>query len=241
MALLRLDRIITATGKKSRREVRQLVREGRILINGRPAAAVDEKIDPAQATILLDGADLGYRVHTYVLLHKPAGLLTATEDKRADTVMSLLPEELRFRLFPVGRLDKDTEGLLLLTDDGELAHRLLGPKFHVDKTYYARVEGALTEADVAAFAGGITLGDGFACRPAKLEILSPSEALVTVQEGKFHQVKRMLASRGNPVTYLRRETMGSLTLGELPVGAYRFLTVEEETALRRDCEIFTDS
>lgn len=233
MALLRLDRIITATGKKSRREVRQLVKEGRILVNGKPAASPEEKYDPEHTAITMDEQELGYREYTYVLLHKPAGVLTATEDRHAKTVLELLPEELRFRLFPVGRLDKDTEGLLLLTDDGELAHRLLAPKFHVDKTYYARVEGTLTTADCAAFADGITLRDGLVCKSAKLEILTPNEALVTVQEGKFHQVKRMLASRGKPVVYLKRLSMGPLKLEEsLAVGAYRFLTGEEITELQ---------
>ena len=229
----RLDKIISATGKKSRREVREMVRQGRILVDGKPAPAADMKVDPQTAVILLDGEPLGYEKFTYVMLHKPAGVLTATEDRRQETVLDLLPPELRRRaLSPVGRLDKDTEGLLLLTNDGQLAHRLLSPKSHVDKVYYARVDGALEPGDIAAFAAGMTLGDGLECLPAGLEILSPTEALVTLREGKFHQVKRMLAARGKPVLYLKRLSMGRLRLDPaLAPGAWRMLTEEERSAL----------
>lgn len=229
----RLDKIISATGKKSRREVREMVRQGRVLVDGKPAPPADMKVDPQTAVILLDGEPLGYEKFTYVMLHKPAGVLTATEDRRQETVLDLLPPELRRRaLSPVGRLDKDTEGLLLLTNDGQLAHRLLSPKSHVDKVYYARVDGALEPGDIAAFAAGMTLGDGFECLPAGLEILSPTEALVTLREGKFHQVKRMLAARGKPVLYLKRLSMGRLRLDPaLAPGAWRMLTEEERSAL----------
>lgn len=229
----RLDKIISATGKKSRREVREMVRQGRVLVDGKPAPAADMKVDPQTAVILLDGEPLGYEKFTYVMLHKPAGVLTATEDRRQETVLDLLPPELRRRaLAPVGRLDKDTEGLLLLTNDGQLAHRLLSPKSHVDKVYYARVDGALEPGDIAAFAAGMTLGDGLECLPAGLEILSPTEALVTLREGKFHQVKRMLAARGKPVLYLKRLSMGRLRLDPaLAPGAWRMLTEEERSAL----------
>lgn len=229
----RLDKIISATGKKSRREVREMVRQGRVLVDGKPAPAADMKVDPQTAVILLDGEPLGYEKFTYVMLHKPAGVLTATEDRRQETVLDLLPPELRRRaLSPVGRLDKDTEGLLLLTNDGQLAHRLLSPKSHVDKVYYARVDGALEPGDIAAFAAGMTLGDGLECLPAGLEILSPTEALVTLREGKFHQVKRMLAVRGKPVLYLKRLSMGRLRLDPaLAPGAWRMLTEEERSAL----------
>lgn len=229
----RLDKIISATGKKSRREVREMVRQGRVLVDGKPAPAADMKVDPQTAVILLDGEPLGYEKFTYVMLHKPAGVLTATEDRRQETVLDLLPPELRRRaLSPVGRLDKDTEGLLLLTNDGQLAHRLLSPKSHVDKVYYARVDGALEPGDIAAFAAGMTLGDGLECLPAGLEIISPTEALVTLREGKFHQVKRMLAARGKPVLYLKRLSMGRLRLDPaLAPGAWRMLTEEERSAL----------
>jgi 16S rRNA pseudouridine516 synthase len=234
----RLDKIISATGKKSRREVREMVRQGRVLVDGKPAPAADMKVDPQTAVILLDGEPLGYEKFTYVMLHKPAGVLTATEDRRQETVLDLLPPELRRRaLSPVGRLDKDTEGLLLLTNDGQLAHRLLSPKSHVDKVYYARVDGALEPGDIAAFAAGMTLGDGLECLPAGLEILAAgetSECLVTLREGKFHQVKRMLAARGKPVTYLKRLSMGSLRLDDtLAPGEFRLLTAAEEAQLQR--------
>ena len=231
----RLDKLVSATGKYSRREVKLLVKQGRILIDGIPAAASDVKVDPAVSEILLDGEDLGYQRFTYIMLHKPAGVLSAVEDSRQQTVLDLLTPELKKRgLSPVGRLDKDTEGLLLLTNDGDLTHRLLSPRHHVDKVYYARVAGALEQADCAAFAAGMTLGDGLECMPAGLEILSPNEALVTLQEGKFHQVKRMLAARGKPVVYLKRLSMGTLQLDErLQPGEFRPLTEEELTALRQ--------
>ncbi len=237
MAQQRLDKIIASTGRYSRREVKTLVREGRVLVDGRIAASPEDKCDPLTACIRVNGEALFYREHTYVMLHKPAGVLSATEDGRGKTVLDLLaPEYRRIGLFPVGRLDKDTEGLLLLTDDGALAHDLLAPKKHVDKVYFVRTGGALDDADCAAFAAGLTLGDGLACLPARLQILSSgtqSEALVTIHEGKFHQIKRMLASRGKPVVYLKRLAMGPLTLDEtLPEGEYRLLTAQEIAALR---------
>ncbi len=237
MAQQRLDKIIASTGRYSRREVKTLVREGRVLVDGRIAASPEDKCDPLTACIRVNGEALFYREHTYVMLHKPAGVLSATEDGRGKTVLDLLaPEYRRIGLFPVGRLDKDTEGLLLLTDDGALAHDLLAPKKHVDKVYFVRTGGALDDADCAAFAAGLTLGDGLACLPARLQILNSgaqSEALVTIHEGKFHQIKRMLASRGKPVVYLKRLAMGPLTLDEtLPKGEYRLLTAQEIAALR---------
>ena len=214
MAQQRLDKIIASTGRYSRREVKTLVREGRVLVDGRIAASAEDKCDPLTARISVNGEELFYREHTYVMLHKPAGVLSATEDGRGETVLDLLaPEYRKIGLFPVGRLDKDTEGLLLLTDDG-----------------------ALDDADCKAFEQGITLGDGLECLPAKLEILksdAQSEALITIREGKFHQIKRMLASRGKPVIYLKRLSMGSLTLDEgLSKGEYRLLTAEEIKNLR---------
>ena len=207
-----------------------------MLVNGRIAAGAEEKCDPLTARITVDGADVGYRAHTWVMLHKPAGVLSATEDGRGKTVLDLLPPEYRrMGLFPVGRLDRDTEGLLLLTDDGALAHDLLAPKKHVDKVYLVRTDGALTQEDCAAFAAGITLAGGLACLPAKLEIITSgaqSEALVTLHEGKFHQIKRMLASRGKPVVYLKRLSMGPLALdSSLAPGDYRLLTGEETARL----------
>ena len=233
----RLDKIIANRGVASRREVRELVRQGRVLVDGVPAAAPDMKVAAETAAIVVDGVAVSGERFLYLLLHKPAGVLTATEDRRQPTVLELVPEACRRRgLAPVGRLDKDTEGLLLLTDDGELTHRLLSPKYHVDKVYYARVAGTPDEADAAAFAAGLVLDDGLRCLPAKLEPLGDGECLVTLREGKFHQVKRMLASRGKPVQYLKRLSMGPLRLEpELAAGQCRLLTEEELFALRNVC------
>lgn len=233
----RLDKILASTGKWSRREVKNLVRQGRVLVDGLPAKSPEEKADPETAEIMVNGETLTYRRYTWIMLNKPAGYLSATEDGRGETVLDLLPQDLRRQgLFPVGRLDKDTEGLLLLTNEGGLAHDLLSPRHHVDKVYYARVAGRLTEEDCRAFDAGMTLDDGLVCQPAGLEILSvgeESEARVTLREGKFHQVKRMLAHRGKPVLYLERIQMGNLPLDPaLPRGKFRFLTAEELEKLK---------
>ena len=232
----RLDKIIAACGAASRREVKTLVRQGRVKVNGALVSSAEMKVDEETAVIMVDGVALQYEKFVYVLLHKPAGVLSATEDKRQETVLDLLPETYRKRgLAPVGRLDKDTEGLLLLTDDGELTHRLLSPKYHVDKVYYARVEGTPDESDRAAFAEGISLSD-FTCLPAELTLMGEGECCVTVREGKFHQVKRMRASRGKPVTYLKRLAMGPLQLDEsLSVGQWRLLEKEEVLTLQAAC------
>ena len=166
MEKARLDKIIAAGGRYSRREVRQLIRQGRVLVDGVPARAPEDKVDPESAEILVNGERLCYRRFTWLMLHKPAGVLSATEDGRGETVLDLLAPELRCQgLFPVGRLDKDTEGLLLLTNEGGLAHDLLSPRHHVDKVYYARTDGMLDEEDSRAFAAGMTLGDGLVCQP----------------------------------------------------------------------------
>lgn len=230
----RLDKILANTGRWSRKEVRELVRAGRVEVDGVVASAHDAKYDPS-ARFRVDGADISGEKLVYLMLHKPAGLVSATEDPREATVLDLLPEHLkRVGLFPAGRLDKDTEGLLLLTNDGPLAHRLLAPRHHVDKTYFVRVDGVLDETDTAAFAAGLTLGDGLECLPAGLDILAePDTAIVTLREGKYHQIKRMLASRGKPVVYLKRLTMGPLVLDEsLAKGEWRPLTAEELSAIR---------
>lgn len=230
MGMERLDKLLAATGRWSRREAKGLIREGRVMVDGIPAGSGEEKADPDCSQILVDGMLLGYQKYTYIMLHKPAGVLTATEDKRQETVLDLLAPELRRQgLSPVGRLDKDTEGLLLLTNDGALAHRLLAPKSHVDKVYYARLDHPLGPGDQAAFAKGITLEDGLVCMPAGLEILGDGrEVLVTLHEGKFHQIKRMVASRGAAVCYLKRLSMGALSLDPaLGPEEYRPLTEEE--------------
>ena len=233
----RLDKLLAGTGKWSRREVKALVRQGLVRVDGRLAASAEDKLDPAAAIITVAGETVALHRFTYVLLHKPAGVLTATEDRKQPTVLDLLPPELRrIGLAPVGRLDKDTEGLLLLTNDGELAHRLLSPKYHVEKRYFARVDGELSAVDAEVFARGMTLGNGLECLPAGLELLPGHACIVTLREGKFHQVKRMLAARGAPVLYLKRLSMGPLTLdGSLAAGAYRLLRAEEILALYRAC------
>lgn len=233
----RLDKLLAGTGKWSRREVKALVRQGLVRVDGRLAASAEDKLDPAAAIVTVAGETISLCRFTYVMLYKPAGVLTATEDRKQPTVLDLLPPELRrIGLAPVGRLDKDTEGLLLLTNDGELAHRLLSPKYHVDKRYLARVDGELSAADAEAFARGMTLGDGLECLPAGLELLPGHACIVTLWEGKFHQVKRMLAARGAPVLYLKRLSMGPLVLEDsLAAGAYRLLRAEEISALYRVC------
>ena len=233
----RLDKLLAGTGKWSRREVKALVRQGLVRVDGRLAASAEDKLDPAAAVVTVAGETISLCRFTYVMLHKPAAVLTATEDRKQPTVLDLLPPELRrIGLAPVGRLDKDTEGLLLLTNDGELAHRLLSPKYHVEKRYFARVDGELSAADAEAFARGMTLGDGLECLPAGLELLPGHACIVTLREGKFHQVKRMLAARGAPVLYLKRLSMGPLVLEDsLAAGAYRLLRAEEISALYRAC------
>lgn len=226
----RLDKLLAGTGRWSRREVKTLIREGRVLVDGVPAASGEQKLDPNRSPVQVDREELALGGFTYVMLHKPPGVLSATEDPRQETVLDLLSPELRRRgLFPVGRLDKDSEGLLLLTNDGALAHRLLSPKRHVDKVYRIWLDRPLAQADRDAFEQGILLADGTVCRPAGLTLLGDGrEALVTLHEGKFHQIKRMCASRGAAVCRLKRLSMGSLVLDEnLAPGAYRPLTGEE--------------
>lgn len=237
MGQQRLDKIIASTGKWSRREAKELARRGLVTVDGAAVRSVEEKFDPEAVEVRVNGEALAYRRYTWIMLNKPAGYLSATEDGKGETVLDLLPRELqRQELFPVGRLDKDTEGLLLLTNEGGLAHALLSPKRHVDKVYYVRTAGRLTEEDVRAFAAGLSLADGLQCLPAGLEILSAgeeSEARITLREGKFHQIKRMLAARGKPVAYLERIQMGDLPLDrKLPRGAFRFLTEPEIAGLR---------
>jgi len=229
MSAERLDKLLASTGRWSRREVKLLIKEGRVLVDGFPAARPEDRADPASAQILVDGMDLGWQAYTYVMFNKPAGVLSATKDSREKTVVDLLPEDLRRRnLFLIGRLDRDTEGLLLLTNDGSLAHRLMSPRSHVEKVYYARLDRPLGESDQLAFAQGLTLLNGQECLPARLELLGGCEVRIALHEGKFHQVKRMVASRGAEVRYLKRLSIGGLRLDEhLPTGGYRLLTAGE--------------
>lgn len=206
-------------------------------MNGQTASGPEQKIDPGQDEVCLEGRRVSGRTPSYYLLNKPAGVVSATEDKLHQTVLDLLsgvPN--RQELFPVGRLDRDTTGLLLITDDGPLAHELLSPRKHVEKTYYARVDGRVSEADVEAFAAGMDIGEKRPTLPAKLHILHAgevSEVELTISEGKFHQVKRMMAKVGKPVLYLRRTGFGPLTLDPgLAEGEYRKLTEEEIIRLK---------
>ena len=228
----RLDKFLTGCGIGSRSQVRDILKPGRITVDGTAVRDGSRKIDPATQTVALDGQTLGGKRRVVAMLNKPAGFVTATEDANDKTVMELLPADLRkMDLKPIGRLDKATEGLLLFTNDGDLLHRLISPKKEVPKIYYARHEGTAGAEDVQAFADGLTLRDGLNCLSAKLEPLGPGESLITVCEGKYHQVRRMMASRNMTVTYLERRQEGNLTLGDLPRGAVRELTAEEITML----------
>lgn len=234
MAKERLDKLLASTGQWSRKEVKELVRQGRVLADGEKVGRPEDKFDPEQTELSVDGEVVLCVPFVYVMMHKPEGILSATEDRNQPTVLDLLPRYLQRRgLFPVGRLDKDTTGLLLLTDDGALAHELLSPKKHVDKVYLAHVDGHTDEGDREALARGMVLGDGLHCLPAVLEPLGDGSAcLVTLREGKYHQVKRMLAARGKPVVQLKRLSMGPMKLDEeLEPGQWRMLRPEEQAAL----------
>ena len=228
----RLDKFLCDSGVGTRSQVKAILKSGRVAVDGKPEKDSSRKIDPNTQTITLDGEVLGGARRIVAMLNKPAGYVTATEDARDKTVMELLPAQLRNQdLKPIGRLDKATEGLLLFTNDGDLLHRLISPKKEVPKVYYAQHEGTAGEEDVKAFAEGLVLRDGLNCLPAKLEPLGPGESLITVCEGKYHQVRRMMASRNMTVTYLERRQEGNLTLGDLPRGQVRELTEEEINSL----------
>ena len=224
----RLDKFLCDSGAGTRSQVKLILKAGRVTVDGKVIKDNSCKIDPEKQEICLDGEILGGKRRCVVMLNKPAGFVTATEDPVERTVMELLPADMKhLDLKPVGRLDKATEGLLLFTNDGDLLHRLISPKKEVPKIYYARHEGTATAEDVAAFAQGLTLRDGTVCLSAKLEPLGAGESLVTVCEGKYHQVRRMMASRNMTVLYLERRQEGNLTLGDLPRGQMRELTEEE--------------
>lgn len=237
----RLDKILTHIGLGSRSEMKKAVKNKEITVNGKVATDSGMQVNPDEDVIVFNGEQVRYREFIYLMMNKPAGFVSATEDRRDRTVIELLaPDQAAFDPFPVGRLDKDTEGLLLLTNNGQLAHQLLSPKKHVPKTYYAEVAGHVTEEDGAAFERGVTLDDGYVTLPAQLRILSSEEGPggfrsrveLTITEGKFHQVKRMFEAVGKKVTYLKRLSMGSLRLDErLELGQVRELTEEELAAL----------
>lgn len=224
-------------GYGSRKEVKKLLKDGAVLVNGTLIKDAKEHVNPDEDTVTIHGEEAVYREFIYLMMNKPPGVISATEDHREETVIDLLEiEDAVFQPFPVGRLDKDTEGLLLLTNDGQLAHQLLSPKKHVPKTYFAVVEGEVNDADIEAFKEGVTLDDGYETKPGYLKILkagTTSDIELTITEGKFHQVKRMFAARGKRVIYLKRLSMGKLQLDEtLELGEYRELTEEEVDLLK---------
>ena len=228
----RLDKFLCDSGVGTRSQVKLILKAGRVTVDGAVERDNSRKVDPQKQNICLDGERLGGWQRLVVMLNKPAGFVTATEDPVDRTVMELLPQELKNKdLKPIGRLDKQTEGLLLFTNDGDLLHKLISPKNEIPKVYYARHEGQAGEEDVAVFASGLTLRDGTECLPAKLEPLGPGESKITVCEGKYHQVRRMMAARGMPVEYLERREEGFLTLGDLPRGQTRLLTEAEISQL----------
>lgn len=267
---VRLDKFLADSGGGTRTEVKKLIQKGMVQVNGETAKKPELKIDPETDVVEFGGERLGARAEfVYYLLHKPAGYVSATEDTREKTVLDLVPKDGRRNLFPVGRLDKDTEGLLLITDDGQLAHQLLSPKKHVDKTYFAVTEGKVVPEDIEKIRLGVDIGDEEPTLPGKLEILRTweenvdrkniegesgaviansnaaghkadpegsiwcSEILLTIHEGRFHQVKRMMEAVGKKVIYLKRISMGSLTLpDDLPKGQARELTPDELAALK---------
>lgn len=237
--MMRLDKYLAEMGVGTRQEVKKQIRQGKAAVNGTVVKAADAKIDETSDEVTICGRNISYVSYEYYMLNKPAGVVSATEDRRDTTVIDLIKEKKRKDLFPVGRLDKDTEGLLLITNDGDLAHRLLAPKKHVDKVYYAKIDGMVTEEDVKRFAEGIDIGaeEEEMTRPAKLDIMKSaeeSEIRLTIHEGKFHQVKRMFLAVGKEVTYLKRERMGTLCLDEdLKPGEYRLLTEEEIENVRK--------
>ena len=235
--MMRLDKFLSEMGVGTRSEVKAYLKKGQVTLNGEIVKKPEVKIDENNDKVCYLGQVLSYEAVQYFLLNKPAGCVTATRDHLSDTVMSFLPENRRDDLFPVGRLDKDTEGLLLITNDGQLAHELLSPRKHVDKTYFAVIDGKVREEHKQLFLNGLNIGDEDLTLPAKLNILKSgetSEIELTIHEGRFHQVKRMFEAIGTKVTYLKRISMGPLTLGNLQPGEVRVLTDEELDALRKE-------
>lgn len=232
---MRLDKFLCDTAGLTRTEAKNAVKKGQIAVNGQVQKAADFKVKENTDAVTFQGKPLSYATFHYYMLHKPAGVITATEDKKESTVMDILKEEKVKNLFPVGRLDKDTEGLLLITDDGELAHNLLSPKKHVDKEYLVKVRDSISEEDCRKLSEGVDIGDEKLTAPAKVERVAEKEILLTIREGRFHQVKRMLKAVGNEVEYLKRLSMGSLRLPEdLEKGAYRPLSEEEIYKIKGD-------
>ena len=239
MKKIRLDKFLTECSVGSRSEVKQKIRRGLVSVNGSIEKSPDRKVSPEQDEVFCGEVRMLYSPVEYVMLHKPSGCVTALRDDRYPTVMDYLGDGHRPDLAPVGRLDLDTEGLLILTNDGDLAHRMLAPKSHVEKTYYAKVEGMVDETDIHAFEEGLDIGEKRLTLPARLEILAAgdrSEIFLTICEGKFHQVKRMFEACGKKVLYLKRVSMGGIRLDQdLSAGQWRPLTDEEILRLKREC------
>lgn len=234
---IRLDKFLCDAGFGTRKEIKEHLKKQAVTVNGTTVTKPEYKVHPEEDVICFQGEAVSFSEFAYYMFHKPAGCVTATRDRDCRTVMDYFHDVKRKDLFPVGRLDKDTEGFLLITNDGALAHNLLSPKKHVEKTYFARTEGQVKEEHIALFAEGLDIGDEKPTLPAKLEILSSgetSEILLTITEGRFHQVKRMLEAVGCRVTYLKRLSMGGLSLDEaLAPGEYRRLSAEEMKRLQR--------
>ena len=223
-------------GKGSRSQVKTYISKGRVTVNGEIIKRPEYKISPEKDVVNLEGEKVNYSQWEYYMLNKPAGCVSATEDKHFPTVISFIEDAVRKDLFPVGRLDKDTEGFLLITNDGELTHRLLSPAYHVKKTYFVQVDQKIPDTTAGQFAEGVDIGDEKRTLPADLKILGDREAELTISEGRFHQVKRMFASVGCKVTYLKRISMGTLTLGTLEKATYRKLTEQELASLKKEAE-----
>lgn len=237
MVILRIDKMLANLGYGSRKEVKQLLKSGAVKVDDVVVKDAKQHVDTTNQMVTLNGEVIEYREFIYLMMNKPQGVLSATEDSVGETVIDLLElEDQVYEPFPVGRLDKDTEGLLLITNDGQLAHRLLSPKKHVPKTYFAVIDGEVTEEDIRAFSRGVTLDDGYETKPGELTILKSgirSDIELTITEGKFHQVKRMFEAVGKRVVYLKRISMGPLPLDEtLELGEYRELTDEEVELLK---------
>lgn len=234
---MRIDKMLANLGFGSRKEVKQLLKSGAIMVDDVVVKDAKQHVDTGKQAVTLNGEVIEYKEYIYLMMNKPSGVLSATEDRAHETVIDLLElDDQVYEPFPVGRLDKDTEGLLLITNDGQLAHQLLSPKKHVPKTYFAVINGEVTEEDVEAFAKGVTLDDGYKTKPGELKILKSgirSDIELTITEGKFHQVKRMFEAVGKSVVYLKRLSMGSLPLDKtLELGEYRELTDEEVELLK---------
>ena len=228
MSSIRLDKYLSDMGVGSRRDVKSILKAGRVKVNGVTVTGPETKIDTESDEVELDSQRIGYEEYRYYMLNKPAGVISATKDKLSDTVIEILKAENTKDLFPVGRLDKDSEGLLIISNDGKFAHNVLSPAKHVDKTYYVRLDKKPDDDEVSKIENGIDIGDDKPCLPSKVKVISDDEAYITISEGRFHQVKRMFSAVGINVTYLKRISMGGLKLDEsLAPGEYKKLSKEE--------------